>query len=149
MMPHFFCVEEMHLLALKFWLCQPMVYGQTMSNVNNWVPHPHAYNICYQTWFWFKLSSMACSSPTLSGTFWIWFLERSTTSKWRRPQSCVGTVRSWFPERFKVLRAESCPNAAGSCLKWLPFKCSVSSFFSLHSSSGRAARNKSHNKEMT
>lgn len=82
---------------------------------------------------------MTCSSPTISGMLRIWFLERSTTSRCLRLHSCDGRALSWFPERLRVLRADSCPKVDGSSLNWLLFRLSVSSFFRLHNSSGRAA----------
>lgn len=93
----------------------------------------------WDIWFWLRLSSMACSSPTVSSILRIWFLERSTTSRCRRLQSWGGSAPSWFPERLRVFRAESCPKVDGSSLRRLLFRLRVSSFFRLHNSSGRTA----------
>lgn len=91
------------------------------------------------TWFWFKLISMACSSDTSRGTFWILLRDRSSRSRFLREPSPDGNSDIWFPDRLSVRRALSWPRLGGNIWIWFPFRLRVSSFFSWEISEGRHA----------
>lgn len=91
------------------------------------------------TWFWLRLISMACSSETSEGTFWILLRDRSSRSRCLKAPSLGGNSDNWFPDRLRVRRALSWPRSEGSCWMWFPFRLRVSSFFSLQISGGRHA----------
>lgn len=89
------------------------------------------------TWFWFKLISMACSSDTSTGTFWILLRDRSSRSRFLREPSPDGNSDIWFPDKLSVRRALSWPRLGGNIWIRFPFRLRVSSFFSWEISEGR------------
>lgn len=91
------------------------------------------------TWFWLRLISMACSSETSEGTFWILLRDKSSRSRCLKAPSLGGNSDNWFPDRLRVRKALSWPTSEGSCWMWFPFRLRVSSFFSLQISGGRHA----------
>lgn len=91
------------------------------------------------TWFWFRLISMACSSDTSKGTFWILLRDRSSRSRFLREPSPDGNSDIWFPDKLSERRALSWPRPGGSLWIWFPVTLRVSSFFSWEISEGRLA----------
>ena len=100
------------------------------------------YFIYLNTWFWFRLSSIAWHVPMESGISVILFFDKFTASRFLRVLIDSGNCVSLFSDTFSVLKLDNCDKDSGRLVKWFQSRDKCSSPFRFPISFGMISKGK-------